>query len=112
MSHRLLVFHGALAAAAMATLLAPAPASAQSGLAAVEKAAAALAPKGWTPPRTPDGQPDLQGTWTSAYLTPVERPAELAGKPFFTKAEALAFEQHPESRPLRVANVDSREKLD
>jgi hypothetical protein len=111
MSNRL-VFQGVLAAVAMAALLAPKPATAQTGLAAVEKAAAALAPKGWNPPRTPDGQPDLQGTWTSAFLTPVERPAELAGKPFFTKEEAVAFEQHPESRPLRVANVDSREKLD
>jgi hypothetical protein len=27
----------------------------------------------WTMPRTPDGQPDLQGTWTNATLTPLER---------------------------------------
>ena len=27
-----------------------------------------------TPPRTPDGQPDLQGVWTNATITPLERP--------------------------------------
>jgi hypothetical protein len=61
MCNRLLAIEGALAAAVIAALLVPLPAAAQSGLTAVEKAAAALAPKGWTPPRTPDGQPDLQG---------------------------------------------------
>ena len=45
----------------------------------------------WTAPRTPDGHPDLQGVWTNATLTPFERPAELAGKEFFTKEEAAAF---------------------
>src|SRR5258707_10275024 len=106
MSHRLLAFNGALAAIILAALLAPVPASAQSGLAAVEKAAAALAPKGWTPPRTPDGQPDLQGVWTNGFITPVERPAELAGKPFFTKEQAIAFEQR------KVINRDDHGKLD
>ena len=41
----------------------------------------------WTPPRTPDGQPDLQGVWTMATFTPLERPANLAGKQFFTEEE-------------------------
>src|SRR5216117_3986802 len=30
--------------------------------------------------RTPDGQPDLQGIWSFATITPLERPAELAGR--------------------------------
>ena len=29
---------------------------------------------GYTLPRTPDGQPDLQGFWTNATYTPLERP--------------------------------------
>ena len=49
--------------------------------------------KGWTPPRTADGQPDLQGVWTNATITPFERPAELAGKPFLTPAEAADIEK-------------------
>jgi hypothetical protein len=40
---------------------------------------------------TPDGQPDLQGFWTNDTYTPLERPAELAGKEFFTREEAVAF---------------------
>jgi len=49
--------------------------------------------KKWTPAKTPDGQPDLQGVWGFATITPLERPADLAGKQFFTEAEALAYEK-------------------
>jgi len=34
--------------------------------------------------------PDLHGYWTNATFTPLERPPELAGKEFFTEAEAAA----------------------
>ena len=59
-------------------------------------------------PRMPDGQPDLQGIWTNATVTPLERPAELAGKDFFTPAEAAVYEKQDRrakqcgpSRPYR-----------
>jgi hypothetical protein len=54
---------------------------------------AAKATEGWTLPRTPDGQPDLQGYWSNATYIPLERPKELGEKEFFTEAEAAAFEQ-------------------
>lgn len=38
--------------------------------------------------RTPDGHPDLQGIWTSASVVPMERPANLKGKEFYTEQEA------------------------
>jgi hypothetical protein len=46
-----------------------------------------------TTPRTPWGDPDLQGIYTSATYTPLERPSEFAGKEFFTAEEAAAFAQ-------------------
>ncbi len=51
------------------------------------------AAKSYTAPRTPDGHPDLQGVWTNGTLTPLQRPAELAAKEFFTPEEAAAYEK-------------------
>jgi hypothetical protein len=48
--------------------------------------------KSWTVPRTPDGHPDLQGTWTNATITPLERSASVHGKATLSDAEAKAYE--------------------
>ena len=42
-------------------------------------------------PRTPDGKPDMQGNWTNATYTPLERPVAFQGKEFFTPEEARAY---------------------
>ena len=47
----------------------------------------------WTAPRPPWGEPDLQGVWTSATLTPLERPQRQADKAELTAEEAAAQEQ-------------------
>ena len=47
--------------------------------------------KAQTVPRTPWGVPDLQGIWSTATTTPLERPKELANKEFFTPEEAADF---------------------
>ena len=38
-------------------------------------------------PRTPDGKPDLQGIWSNATVTPLERPKGLGAKEFYTDEE-------------------------
>jgi hypothetical protein len=61
---------------------------------------------------TPWGEPDLQGTWTNATITPLERPANLADKPFLTAEEVAAMEQRTatqrdtaDERPPRPGDV-------
>ena len=46
----------------------------------------------WTLPRTPDGQPDLQGVWANNNATPLERPPEWAGKERLTDEELAALQ--------------------
>ena len=45
--------------------------------------------KSWTQPKTPWGDPDLQGTWTSddCIGTPLNRPANLGDKLYYTEQE-------------------------
>ena len=69
------------------------------------RAAAPAAAAKWVMPRTPDGHPDLQGVWSYATITPVERPAEFAGKEFLTEQEAAAYEK----RRLQEMNQDRRD---
>ena len=44
-------------------------------------------------PRTPDGHPDLQGVWTNATITPMERPSRFNGKATLSDAEATVYEK-------------------
>ena len=49
-------------------------------------------------PRTAWGQPDLEGVWDFRTITPMERPANLAGKEFLTEAEAAKLEKEAVDR--------------
>ncbi len=89
MRSRLLAFVGSLAIAVAGMCLASASLTAQA-----PKPAA----KAWTPPRTPDGHPDLQGTYDVATITPLERPAGLGDRLVLTKEEAAALEQYEQQR--------------
>jgi len=53
--------------------------------------AAAQQPQ-WRAPRTADGHPDLQGMWTSATITPLERPDEYGDRRALTPEEAAHLE--------------------
>jgi len=41
------------------------------------------------PPRMPWGSPSLEGYWLNSTYTPLERPAVLEGKPFYSAEEAI-----------------------
>jgi hypothetical protein len=74
------------------------------------KAAPAAAAKTWTPPKTPWGDPDLQGTWTSddCIGTPMSRPANLGDKLYYTEQELA----QRESTLARQAANDKQEFVD
>ncbi len=71
---------------------------------------AAIAVSAQNLPRTADGQPDLQGIWSNATITPLERPADLAGKQTLSAEEAAAYEKKVVDRTNadhRGANTDA-----
>ena len=92
--HRLRL--AALVAVVAIELLTPVSASAQDP---VRSDAAGTAE--WTLPRTPDGRPDLQGYWTTQTFTPLERPAHLGEREFFTGEETAWLQ-----RQLTAEGVD------
>src|SRR5690348_9240783 len=60
--------------------------------------------------KTPDGHPDLQGVWTNATITPLQRPSALAGKPTLTDAEAKVIEKN-QAEELRSVDGKSEHPL-
>ncbi|PYR48602.1 MAG: hypothetical protein DMF95_14110, partial [Acidobacteria bacterium] len=55
------------------------------------------AAKKWTVPRTPDGQPDLQGFWTNSTYVPLERPDNVT-KALYTEQEFAAVVKEAAAR--------------
>jgi len=93
MKYRTLVIFGcfAIAAASLAAQVsAPKPAAQP----------AKPATKQWTPPRTADGHPDLQGMYDVATMTPVERPPNMP-RLVLTREEAAAMEKYEYERQVK-----------
>lgn len=66
-----------------------------------------LAQEEYAAPRTEYGHPDLQGTWTNATLTPLQRPRELGRKRAYTADEAMELEA-----AARQGEIDNSQPLD
>ena len=61
----------------------------------------------WTLSRTPDGQPDLQGAWSFATITPLQRPSQYEGRERLTQEEVAALNSDAATR----ASSDRRAEL-
>ena len=78
----------AFVTAAIVLTLVPQSATAQSG-------------ERTMPMRTPDGQPDVSGTFTFRTLTPMQRPEQFEGRETLSPEEAAAFEASERRRQNR-----------
>jgi len=80
-------------------------AAAQSAAPAKAKPAA----RAWTVPKTPWGEPDLQGIYSNRTITPFERPAEFAGKAELSDGEIADLENRAASRSVDDRNAKGTE---
>jgi len=70
----------------------------------------AAAPSKTTVPKTPWGDPDLQGVWNDATSTPLQRPGGVGAKDVLTDEEAEEFQQqlaHDLTRDRRDGGADA-----
>jgi hypothetical protein len=65
------------------------------------------AAKPWSPPRTADGHPDLQGNWSFATITPFERPPAFGDKAVLSDREVAEYEKEQAAR----ANQDDNRQI-
>ena len=78
MRNRVLASFGVLVAVVAAGLVVP---------------VAGQAPKKYTAPKTPWGDPDLQGVWNDATSTPLQRPGNVGDKGVLSDEEAEEFQK-------------------
>ena len=100
MSHRFSISMWVLAIAIAALSLSPA-----AGQAPKKAAPAAPVKKSTSVPKTPWGDPDLQGIWNDATSTPLQRPGGVGAKETLSDEEAEEFQQ-------QLANDLSRDRRD
>ena len=71
-----------------------------AGLAIGQTAKVSTASKTWTQPKTPWGDPDIQGTWTDddCIGTPMNRPANFGDRLYYTEQELADREKRLETQ--------------
>jgi len=100
-----------LTASAVAALMLPGVS------AAAERSAADTSspriPAGWQHPRTPWGDPDLQGTWPIAHLmsVPLQRPPQYGDRLHFTEEELAQQRKAIEEQNQRYAEENAEGRL-
>jgi len=64
----------------------------------------------WTPPRTPWGDPDLQGVWpgTAMMGVPMERPRQLGNRRFLTDEEFAARQNPALAQPVAAPRAPAQ----
>ncbi len=67
-----------------------------------------LGAAGQTTPRTPWGDPDLQGTYTNKTTTPLQRPEDLANREFLTEEEVANRERAALDRNEQLLQAAAR----
>ena len=95
MRNRLLAFLGVLVAVVAVGLVLP---------------VAGQAPKKYNAPKTPWGDPDLQGVWNDATSTPLQRPGAVGEKGVLNDEEAQEFQkslEHDLTRDRRDGGSDA-----
>jgi hypothetical protein len=74
-------------------------------IAASSVAITAQQSKTWQVPRTAWGDPDFDGIWNYATMTPLERPRDVGDKDVLTPAEAAAYEKRTVDRQSTANNT-------
>ena len=73
----------------------------------------AKANQGWVPPKTPWGDPDLQGTWPLNHVNsvPLQRSPKFGDRLYFTKEELAAEAKRVESRNELYEHEDETNRI-
>jgi hypothetical protein len=102
-----------LATSAAAAMLAAGVVGQGQPVSAEKKAATPVpAKKTWAVPRLPDGHPDLQGVWTNATLTPLERAPQFGNKLTLTDEEAAKAEAQAKGLYQDVRSTNAEQDRD
>lgn len=105
MIKRILALSGFSIAVALAQT--PAPAKPKPAAAKSKPAAATAKAAAFVPPKTPWGEPDLQGTWPLNHLIAVglQRPARLGDKAAYTDEEVATAQANLDARNARFTGA-------